>query len=292
MIFINRSGIALPDSLAMNNSSGAAERIRVIAHYQNPNVSTYSFKAYKGDDVVEALKKLFKKKCAYCESKITATGPIEVEHFRPKGRVAEDESHIGYWWLASEWLNLLPSCIDCNRERYHSVYSYHADVPIREILTGKKDTFPIAGQRAHTHHDELALEDPLLIDPTVRDPKSHIGWVFERDLPIAVPIFNEGVLDIYGDKSIEVLGLNRSALVEARRDVLHEISVEILRIKQFINTLSKIDKVTLQELLPSLERMLSDLNYRKSTDKEYSAFASVYIDARLKEIEEELIGLF
>ncbi|MEF9674035.1 hypothetical protein QNM99_25505 [Pseudomonas sp. PCH446] len=42
---------------------------------------------------------------------------MDVEHYRPKGAVSEDASHPGYWWVAMDWDNLLPSCIDCNRKR-------------------------------------------------------------------------------------------------------------------------------------------------------------------------------
>ncbi len=67
-------------------------------------------------------------KCVYCESLITNNHPGDVEHFRPKGRVTDlnnkpvmiksngkEVSHPGYYWLAYEISNLMPSCEDCNR---------------------------------------------------------------------------------------------------------------------------------------------------------------------------------
>ena len=64
---------------------------------------------YASVSVRRALEKLFHFKCAYCESSI-ANQDWDVEHFRPKGRVAEREKHTGYYWLAYEWTNLYPSC--------------------------------------------------------------------------------------------------------------------------------------------------------------------------------------
>ena len=67
-------------------------------------------------------------KCAYCESLITNNQPGDVDHYRPKGRVMDannkpvmittalgENPHPGYYWLAYQFSNLLPSCIDCNR---------------------------------------------------------------------------------------------------------------------------------------------------------------------------------
>jgi hypothetical protein len=46
---------------------------------------------YRDPNVKAALEKLFNNKCAYCESPGFAGFPWDVEHFRPKGSVAEDE---------------------------------------------------------------------------------------------------------------------------------------------------------------------------------------------------------
>src|SRR5262249_38675962 len=107
------------------------ERRRLINNFENDkelkiNAALYS--RYK-----DFLIRLFNGKCAYCESKFTVSQPGDVEHFRPKGRVVDDNfkpirvqhptkgeiEHPGYYWLAYEWKNLLPSCADCNRFRMH-----------------------------------------------------------------------------------------------------------------------------------------------------------------------------
>ena len=40
---------------------------------------------------------LFHGKCAYCETFYSASAPVDVEHYRPKGAVSEDPSHPGYY---------------------------------------------------------------------------------------------------------------------------------------------------------------------------------------------------
>jgi len=47
------------------------------------------------------LQELFHSTCAYCESTITHTAFGDVEHYRPKGKVAEDPDHPGYYWRLS-----------------------------------------------------------------------------------------------------------------------------------------------------------------------------------------------
>ena len=54
-------------------------------------------RTYADDRVKAALEELFYGKCAYCESDILAAFDWDVEHFRPKGRVAEREDHPGFY---------------------------------------------------------------------------------------------------------------------------------------------------------------------------------------------------
>jgi hypothetical protein len=142
-------------------------------------------------------------KCAYCEGQIEAQSPGDVEHFRPKNGVRDLDNrivyqsggkpHRGYWWLAYDHANLLPSCIMCNR------YTRKAG--------GKGERFPVAGFRA-TRPGEERREKPLLIHPGRENPVRH----FELDLAT-------GALKgrtAKGRACIKVFGLNREGLIEAR----------------------------------------------------------------------------
>ncbi len=118
MRYFDRSSVPAPSSLTDAAGAGKAELISAREFYTKSPEKTYSFSAYKGTDVAETLRKLFNDKCAYCESTFRAVSPADIEHYRPKGRVKDEENHQGYWWLAADWENLLPCCIDCNRERH------------------------------------------------------------------------------------------------------------------------------------------------------------------------------
>jgi hypothetical protein len=103
---------------------------------------------------------LFHGKCAYCEVKPTGAYSGDVEHFRPKGKVDEDPDHPGYYWLAYEVSNLLPSCAYCNQ--YHNSKLTH---------------FPVEGKHGR-EPDSVQAEQPLLLNPYNRaiDPFQHLEF--------------------------------------------------------------------------------------------------------------------
>ncbi len=132
-----------PACLAGSSASAASrEHAKAMLHYAQVPAPTaaYKFKVYKKPEVKAALAALFANKCAYCEFHLDGA-PFDVEHYRPKGEVVEEDGAIsgGYWWLASKWSNLLPSCQDCNRGRYHETPEGGAH------LYGKENLFPLIG---------------------------------------------------------------------------------------------------------------------------------------------------
>lgn len=108
-------------------------------------------------EVKETLSKASHGKCWYCESKNTRSDNA-VDHYRPKGKVAEEESHPGYWWLAFDYANYRFSCTYCNSRRKHSLSG---------SAGGKQDHFPLAvgSFRAFGPSDSIEFERPLLLDP-------------------------------------------------------------------------------------------------------------------------------
>ena len=154
---------------------------------------------YAHRTVRQALLEAQHGKCAFCESKIEHVAYGDVEHFRPKGgyrqRPHEPLRRPGYYWLAYEWANLFLACQLCN-QRF------------------KANRFPLADarRRATSHHDDLAREDPLLIDPAQQDPEAFISF---RD-EFAYAIDDNPV----GRETIDVLGLDRQPLNERRQDKL------------------------------------------------------------------------
>lgn len=112
-------------------------------------------------------------------------------------------THIGYYWLAFDWTNLLLSCQSCNRV-----------VRLRGPGLGKGAQFPVAGFRAVNPNEEVN-ERPLLIHPMFEDPREHMD-VSSQD-GIIIPKSERGQV------TIDTFGLNiRMPLVRARRHCIRE----------------------------------------------------------------------
>lgn len=220
------------------------------------------FKTYRKDSVKTQLHKLFHGKCAYCETFYQSVAPVDVEHYRPKAGVGEDKSHTGYWWLAMDWENLLPSCIHCNRLNKHitpvistNLVELRAeDVGFskqRVVTTGKGTSFPILGQRGTEKSRDCSAEYALLLDPCRDDPQDHLLFHIERKkliglvlpkphdgggLPVvttldSMPDFKKEIeqalqdkLSLRGAVSIHTYGLNRLGLVQERTRLLRKLA--------------------------------------------------------------------
>jgi hypothetical protein len=113
----------VPPDFSNPTSAISRERTEAIAFFEKRmnRTKSFPFKAYKSKVIVNALNKHFGFKCAYCESFYGATAPPDVEHYRPKGEIVDGKHTLrpGYYWVAVEWKNLLPSCRDCNSLRKH-----------------------------------------------------------------------------------------------------------------------------------------------------------------------------
>jgi hypothetical protein len=159
-------------------------------------------------------------RCAYCESPIKDNQYPQVEHFRPKAGIKDEngkvinfkdengndtgEPHLGYYWLAYDWCNLLVSCQVCNNL--------------------KSTIFPVVGQHAQSPNDEVN-EKPLLINPISDleedNPENHLtvkdGTIYE---------VNES---IRGRMCIETFKLNgRDGILESRVEKAEFIAFKIL----------------------------------------------------------------
>ncbi|MBD8542609.1 HNH endonuclease [Oxalobacteraceae sp. CFBP 8761] len=292
MRFVDRTRIAPPASLTHPDGAGLRELETAREHYTTPNAAAFSFKAYKSSDVIDALATLFHRKCAYCESSYAAVHPMDVEHYRPKGAVFDDKDHPGYWWLAAEWTNLLPSCIDCNRRRYQDLYRIEAeggDVTNLRHLAGKQDMFPIAGnRRAGCVADALPDEDALLIDPCQRDPADHLTWATgDPAVPgpaLAVPKQVEGGDDRYAHASIDVYGLNRSGLVDARTDILRRLACDLEGLERMVRCATYMPPEALAAELPGIVATAERLAQYGTGPHPYSACTGQFIKSRLKHL--------
>ena len=184
----------------------------------DPENHEFERQIYGAEVVRAALEELFYRKCAYCEGPLPES-EWDVEHLRPKGRVAENKYHPGYYWLAYVWENLYPSCKPCNQRR--------KDKPVWGDLTygitgGKADQFPLGGEsnRAMKPEDDVTIEDNLFFDPCADEPEKHILYFLYGEI--------EGK-DQYGKATIRICNLTRRRLEKARENLIREIT-ELLRL--------------------------------------------------------------
>jgi uncharacterized protein (TIGR02646 family) len=236
MIQVDRTSVPMPPDLSDDDTNAASrERKRTAAFFDIPGNTTKpydKYKAYKLPAVVRALNDLFHAKCAYCESDIGATQPTDVEHFRPKGGyIARDKvskqdvfQRPGYHWLAARWENLVPSCIDCNRERTQEF----PDGRFGKV--GKANKFPLASERTRaTKAGDEKREKPLLLNPCSDEPEKHLEFT---EGGIIRPTLDErNKENRKGKISIEVYGLARKGLVRRRSERAMEVMASIKRLK-------------------------------------------------------------
>ncbi len=124
----------------------------------------------------------FHDKCGYCESPIGPTSYGDIGLFRP----------FSLYGIEAEldWNNYVYSCTVCNRN--------------------KGSTFPLADERLQSKIPyELALhQTPLLLNPRVDEPAEHFAYNMDGKMI--------GLTE-RGRATIEILDLNRDALLHARQ---------------------------------------------------------------------------
>ena len=223
----------------------------------------FSFDAsvYGADSVRGALSKLFFDKCAYCEYPLTRTD-TNIEHYRPKSRVAEAPTHPGYYWLAYDWSNLLPACTSCNQRR-KELSAWPATT--RAPSAGKADSFPLEDEtrRAYSPSAELSDEEPVLVNPTVDEPTLHI-----RFDPFGMPIPRTK----RGKVSIAVYNLDTRQLNRQRRCVIENMT-ELLKLRKKVEGM-----VGLSQRRESLTSIDAQIRKTTSCSANYAAAARAVID--------------
>lgn len=289
MIFIDRRQVPIPQSLAPTGTA-QRERMAILDRLASGTLSGFKYKAYRSQDVADALHLLFHGKCAYCEFKYAAGVGTDVEHFRPKAGVDEDESHPGYWWLASDWDNLLPSCPHCNRKRRHKLALPGMTVDAlrssaHRTLLGKHTKFPIQGQRAQTDRDSLTAEGELLIDPCAIDPNDHLHWLVDEEIAIV------GGVDQIGTTSVEVFGLNRQDLAEARTELKLRIDLRLASIRKLVQDTLSLGPGDRPRFIQHVISGLEELRMLGEENAEFSSFAKRYVESNISALTEQVRDL-
>jgi hypothetical protein len=193
-------------------------------------------------------------RCAYCESPIADTQYIQVEHFRPKAGVKDEKGkvinfkdengidtgnpHLGYYWLAYDWRNLLPSCAICNQP--------------------KSTLFPVVGQHAQVPNEE-ANEKPLLINPISEleedNPEHHLSVDPNTGIMYAVDE------SLRGRMCIKLFKLNeRDQLVDERKKIRRITNTMITELNEAMKKIADPtypERQAYQEIIKCSEELIS-----------------------------------
>lgn len=136
-----------PDVLVQNAENWTNEYLNAKQVYDNSKTleNKKNFqnieKRYNHNEVKTSLKKMFEKKCAFCESHIIHVDYGQIEHFMPKSK---------YPNLCFEWNNFLLSCSICNGK------------------SNKGDKFP------------LDQEGGPFINPVDENPENYLKFEFDE----------------------------------------------------------------------------------------------------------------
>ena len=158
------------------------------------------------------LYQIFNGKCAYCEVSLPRH-QAHADHFRPKGAVSRYDDrtqkaervmtttpdgdvlkHPGYFWLAYDIYNLLPSCAACNTSDWEGTIGKRELFPtcqphvLLSRLTAakrkalKQFAYPSTKWPGHYYLRPLDLdaqEGGELIHPLVDDPQEHLKFMLK-----------------------------------------------------------------------------------------------------------------
>jgi uncharacterized protein (TIGR02646 family) len=233
-------------------------------------------------DQRQFLVERFNRKCAYCETRIDRS-PIDVEHYRPKGAVTnaqgitvkvrdekgKERAHPGYYWLAYDWKNLLPSCQDCNRKRYHEE---------QDAKWGKETCFPVESDRyVWSPSADIAAEKPLLINPRFDDPENHLEFLLQHDDLTENRFCIIKARDDRGKETIKVFGLNDENLAMPR---LNAFNLGYTKMKELWDTYGELHRNPPKEHLRIRARINSvkkDINDIWRGKEAYTAFVRLGI---------------
>lgn len=244
MIKISKDIHNVPHSL--NPTSGTIgrnthqKRLEIIAANAYIDNDRYNSR-YKYDDTKKYLKKIYRGKCAFCESK---EGQLHVEHYRPKQI---------YYWLAFSWDNLLFACTICNQNKSTKF----------EIIAHTRATYTtsylVNCNNFSAYYDRI--ENPKLLNPEITDPSK----IFKFN--INGMITSEDIRGIY---TIETCGLDRDDLNDNRKKILDDFKKDItVAFANYFSSKQKL-KVAIQQTLNAYNNRLNNIGETYLAFRRYS----------------------
>jgi hypothetical protein len=210
------------------------------------------------------LQQIFGDKCWYTEARNPGTDD-DIDHYRPKSRIADRRGHGGYWWEALNWRNFRLSCHRANRLRRN---------PDTDETHGKGDRFPLLVEEDRwMAPGEACQERPTLLDPT--DPADPPILTFDTDGRVALSPLHAD--DANAAKRVEdsriYLHLDWPQFVTDRRDLYAAILLKVTDGDNADLGLSR-GEASARDTLKSVSR---DLIRFTKDNAPYSRAASAYI---------------
>lgn len=283
MIYINRNKVNKPNILIREADD---EHLAAHKHYViDGETEAFKHKLYREPEVKEALVTLFNGKCAYCESCITKTSPIDKDHFRPKTKIDIKTANKirGYYWLAADWDNLFSACFHCNRTGTH-------ETELKEkFVSGKLDSFPLSDETKRAIYGKDLYEEEkvrLLINPCIDKPETIIKYNENGEiLPMAGIAAQEAQML---KSTVETFGLLRSDLHKDRQQKWKDIKVQIERIKMVFK---KYNQYSDSDFLDKVKEEFDILKELRSKDKEHLGVVRYVIRNELTELKKILLAI-
>lgn len=211
------------------------------------------------DTTINALRSLYKEKCAICERERGTE--LQVDHYRPKkprdNKTEAQYNHAGYYWLTYSWSNLIPLCSKCNGN--------------------KSNKFPLTGwsnvSRISDHNNIRSLnpfkpynlnwlqqkECPLIINPEFDTlPERHFSFNKNGKIVGRTP---------EGRETINVCKLNRKDLIRERLKIKGDYIIAIKSaFKDFLTHQNE------SELKGELKAIFKNIKLNTHPDKGHSYF--------------------
>ena len=207
---------------------------------------------YGSKIVKNKLKVIFKGKCAFCETNTHVGAHKDVEHYRIKQH---------YYWLAYEWTNFLQACQICNRDFKGSQFPLENETN-RIIQPPLSINGTFDPPSCHIESMNL-IEKPLLLHPAIDNPREHLRFFPNGEV--------EGITN-KGKISIQVYGLNRENLKDARKSIVYQLRKDIW--EEYIHTTPDAERVRI-EVTKVISKLIS---WIKNEQFEYIGFATTILE--------------
>lgn len=187
------------------------------------------------------LEELSHKKCWYSES-ISTFSYLQVEHFRPKGKVIrfnDGAKEIGYWWLAFDWRNYrLCGEVGNLRKATHFPLKEGSSVAINPDCDLRDEVICLLDPTNPNDPPLLKFEESGYVSPA--KPKG--TWEYERAM-----------------KTIDIFYLNFHGLTDARLDTWRNCFEVIGTVENLLSKPpSEIDKTSIIAAMNKLKNMTSE----------------------------------